>query len=56
MKVLKKIVIPILVVSSIILNMNPAFAAKSRKSPLRSFGDYMQIINPVFASGLASQE
>ncbi len=56
MKTIKKIVLPIFVASSIILNMNPSFAAKSRKSPLRSFGDYMQIINPVFASGLASQE
>ena len=56
MKILKKIVLPILVASSIIFNMAPAFAAKSRKGPLRSFGDYMQIINPVFASSLASQE
>ena len=56
MKTIKKIVLPIFVASSIILNMNPSFAAKSRKGPLRSFGDYMQIINPVFASSLASQE
>ena len=56
MKILKKIILPIFLVSSIILNMTPAFAAKSRKGPLRSFGDYMQIINPIFASGFASQE
>lgn len=56
MKILKKIVLSTLVASSIILNTTQALAAKSRKGPLRSFGDYMQIINPVFASGLASQE
>ena len=56
MKILKRIILPLLIASSIILNMTPAFAAKSRKGTLRSFGDYMQIINPIFASGLASQE
>lgn len=30
--------------------------AKSRQSPLRSFGDYAQIINPFIAAGFASQE
>ena len=56
MKILKRIILPLLIASSIILNITPAFAAKSRKGTLRSFGDYMQIINPIFASGLASQE
>ena len=56
MKILKRIILPLLIASSIILNMTPAFAAKSRKGTLRSFGDYMQIINPIFASGFASQE
>ena len=56
MKILKKFVLPVIVASSIIINMMSAIAANSRKSPLRSFGDYMQIINPVFASGLSSQE
>ena len=32
------------------------YFAKSRKGPLRSFGDYAQIINPVIAAGLSSQE
>lgn len=36
-------------------NMNFA-CAKSRQSPLRSFGDYAQIINPVLVAGFASQE
>lgn len=36
-------------------NANFAYA-KSRQSPLRSFGDYAQIINPVLTAGLASQE
>ncbi len=35
---------------------NSCFAAQNRQSPLRTFGDYMQIINPLFAAGLASQE
>lgn len=37
------------------LSINISFA-KSRQSPLRSFGDYAQIINPVIAAGLSSQE
>ena len=36
-------------------NVNFAYA-KSRQSPIRSFGDYAQIINPVLAAGFASQE
>ena len=36
-------------------NINFAYA-KSRQSPLRSFGDYAQIINPILAAGFASQE
>lgn len=40
----------------ILLNISDSFAAKNRNSSLRSFGDYMQIINPILASGLASQE
>ncbi len=35
---------------------NDSFAAQNRRSSLRTFGDYMQIINPIFAAGLASQE
>lgn len=30
--------------------------AKSRQSPLRSFGDYAQVINPLIASGIAAKE
>jgi membrane-associated phospholipid phosphatase len=56
MKTIKKIVLPLFVAGSILFNTTFAFAAKSRNSPLRSFGDYMQIINPVLASGFASQE
>lgn len=37
------------------LSVNVSFA-KSRQSPLRSFGDYAQIINPIVAAGLSSQE
>ena len=37
------------------LSANISFA-KSRQSPLRSFGDYAQIINPIIASGLSSRE
>ena len=36
--------------------VNTSFAAQNRRSSLRTFGDYMQIINPLFAAGLASQE
>lgn len=36
-------------------NVNFAYA-KSRQSPIRSFGDYAQIINPVLAASFASQE
>jgi membrane-associated phospholipid phosphatase len=41
---------------ALVINVNSAMAAKSRNSPLRSFGDYAQIINPLFAAGLASSE
>ncbi|MDP4709374.1 MAG: phosphatase PAP2 family protein [Rickettsiaceae bacterium] len=40
----------------VIANISPVLAAKSRKGPLRSFGDYVQIINPLIAGGIASQE
>ncbi|PCJ25482.1 MAG: hypothetical protein COA94_06205 [Rickettsiales bacterium] len=36
--------------------LNPAQAAKSGSSSLRTFGDYAQIVNPLFVAGLASQE
>lgn len=36
-------------------NINSTYA-KSRQSPLRSFGDYAQIINPVLAVVFSSQE
>jgi lipid A 4'-phosphatase len=35
---------------------NDSFAAQNRRSSLRTFGDYIQIINPIFAAGFASQE
>ena len=41
--------------SLILGNINSTYA-KSRQSPLRSFGDYAQIINPVLVAGFASQE
>lgn len=39
-----------------LLNTTNSFAAKNRQSSVRTFGDYMQVINPVFAAGLSSQE
>ncbi len=44
------------IVIAFLTNSNVACAAKSRKSPLRSFGDYAQVINPIIAGALASQE
>jgi membrane-associated phospholipid phosphatase len=40
----------------VFVNANAVYAAKSRQSPLRSFGDYAQVINPVLAASMASQE
>lgn len=56
MSIFKKSISILLVVASFIFGINSALAAKSRKGPLRSFGDYAQIINPLLAGGLASQE
>lgn len=41
--------------SVVLLNSSLA-TAKTRHTPLRSFGDYMQIINPIIAGSLAAQE
>lgn len=49
----KKIVI---FVFALCVAINSSFAAKSRKSSLRSFGDYAQIINPLISGAVASQE
>jgi len=43
-------------IAALFISVNSAFAAKSLRSPLRTFGDYAQIINPLIAGGLASQE
>jgi membrane-associated phospholipid phosphatase len=40
----------------IIYSTTTSFAAKNRQSSVRTFGDYAQIINPVFVAGLASGE
>ena len=56
MSYLKRIIIKFTVLAVILSPINPAFAAKSRRGPLRSFGDYAQIINPVLTAGFASQE
>lgn len=54
---LKKItILSSLITICIIGSVSSAYAAKSRQSPLRSFGDYAQIINPVLVAGLSSQE
>lgn len=39
-----------------LFSINESFAAKNRRSEVRTFGDYFQVINPVFALGLSSQE
>ncbi len=39
-----------------LVSVNSALAENNRKSNLRSFGDYMQVINPVIAGSMASQE
>lgn len=55
MSKLTKILPYLIVFSFAFWNVNSTYA-KSRQSPLRSFGDYAQIINPVLAAGFASQE
>jgi hypothetical protein len=45
-----------LIATAILLISAFAEAGKSRRSPLRSFGDVMQIVNPVASSLLSSQE
>lgn len=52
----RKLLLTFLPVFVFVVYVNDSFAAQNRFSPLRSFGDYMQIINPIFAAGLASQE
>ncbi len=52
---IKFILLSFLIFSLFCGNINFAYA-KSRQSPIRSFGDYAQIINPVLAAGFASQE
>lgn len=49
------ILLPFLIFFLFCGNINFAYA-KSRQSPLRSFGDYAQIINPIVTAGFASQE
>jgi membrane-associated phospholipid phosphatase len=46
----------LIIITTFIVNINSVLAAKSRKGPLRSFGDYAQIINPLIAGSIASQE
>lgn len=53
---LKRIIVKFTVLAVILSSLNPVLAAKSRRGPLRSFGDCMQIINPLLTAGLASQE
>jgi membrane-associated phospholipid phosphatase len=50
--------IPFYIVAALLVfgNISAVSAAKSRHSPLRSFGDYAQVINPVLAASLATQE
>lgn len=55
MSKLTKILPYLIVFSFAFWNVNSTYA-KSRQSPLRSFGDYAQIINPVLTAGFASQE
>ena len=52
---MKITILPIIIIL-LFCGVSSAHAAKSRQSPLRSFGDYAQIINPVLVAGIASQE
>lgn len=52
----KKVIFAFVIIAVLFFSLNSAVAAKSRRGPLRSFGDYTQIINPLITGGLASQE
>ena len=52
----KNLLLIFLSIFAFTLYTHDSFAAQNRRSSLRTFGDYMQIINPLFAAGLASQE
>ena len=54
MSSLEKSINSIIVIITLFFGVNTAIAAKSRKGPLRTFGDYAQIINPLVAATLAS--
>jgi membrane-associated phospholipid phosphatase len=56
MYLLKKSLLILVIITTFIVNINSVLAVKSRKGPLRSFGDYAQIINPLIAGSIASQE
>ena len=43
----------IIIILAIATVSNIAIAESSRESGLRDFGDYMQVVNPVFVSGLS---
>lgn len=53
---MKKILKYMFTVIIFVCSVNRVYAGDDRKSSLRSFGDYMQIVNPVIAAGAASQE
>jgi membrane-associated phospholipid phosphatase len=56
MSLLKNTFFILVIVITLIADISSVLAEKSRKTPLRSFGDYAQIINPLIAGSIASQE
>ncbi|RTK92105.1 MAG: phosphatase PAP2 family protein [Rickettsiales bacterium] len=46
----------LIIVMALLIHGNSAIASSNRKSDLRTFGDYMQVVNPIIAASLASQE
>ncbi len=56
MSYLKKIIVNFIVLVVLFSTIKSVLAVKSRYGPLRSFGDYIQIINPVLTADFASQK
>lgn len=53
---MKKISLILLSTVILVVNVNDSFAANNRRSSVRTFGDYFQIVNPIIGSIISSQE